>query len=190
MSNLQELIDADNENIAKSRKILTGFDPELSSSLDTAAAMFKTFSRCMKGALDDSADLADLHECAKELGVEPDALTTLIRSTAQGDPFLERARTVSGRLIARQARVIVFLLMQRQYMWAATDLLRGRLTPVVGYERLQAESVALLFLMRDDPTIGRDWLRITTPDKGMAFYRTHRKSITKLTESMGLGGGI
>lgn len=188
MSELDELMQADAANILNSRKALVDFDPELPSALDTIAAMFNTFKRCMVGALDDSADLATLDGCSKELGIDGDALVSQIQSQARGTSALDRARTAWFRLLARRARGIVFLLLQRQFMWAASDLLRMRLTPAIGYGRQEAESLALLFLMRDDPTIGRRWLKLATDSDGKTFYREFQGRILEVIERLDLSG--
>lgn len=187
MSELDELIQADAENISNSRKAFTDFDPELSAALDTAAEMFKTFSRCMIGALDDSVDLATFADCAKELGIDGDTLLSRIRSETR-DPVLDRARTALLSGLARRARGIVFLLLQRQFMWAATDLLRMRLTAAIGYGRQEAESLALLFLMRDDPSIANRWLKLATDSEGRQFYQEFQGRIRTEIERLDLSG--
>lgn len=150
--------------------------------------MFKTFSRCMKGALDDSSDLVTLDECAKELGINENALISLIGSETRRGPALDRARTSWLRLYARRARGIIFLLLQRQFMWAATDLLRMRLTPAIGYCRQEAESLALLFMMRDDPAIAHRWLKLATDSDGKGFYREFQGRILAEIERLDLAG--
>lgn len=91
MGDLDELIEIDSDNIPNSRKALAAFDPELSAALDSAAGMFKTFSRCMEGKLDNSEDLAMLSGCAEELGIDAAALIALIKSENRGQ-VLDRAR--------------------------------------------------------------------------------------------------
>lgn len=46
-----------------------------------------------------------------------------------------------------------------------------RRTAAIGYARLEAESLALLCLMRDDPAIANRWLRVATDEEGRRFYR-------------------
>jgi len=187
MSELDELIQVDADNVSNSRKALANFDPELSRALDTAAGMFKTFCRCMEGALDDSADWATLDGCGTELGIDADTLVSLIRTNAR-DATLDRARAAWLRLYARRARGIVLLLLQRQFMWAATDLLRMRLTATIGYGRQQAESLALLFLMRDDATIADRWMKLAADNDGKRFHREFQGRILEVIERLDLGG--
>jgi len=170
MGDLDELIEIDSDNIPNSRKALTAFDPELSAALDTAAGMFKTFSRCMEGKLDNSEDLAVLAGCAEELGIDAAALIALIKSENRGQ-VLDRARAAWFSGFASKVRAIIFLLLHRHFMWGTTDLLRMRRTAAIGYARLEAESLALLCLMRDDPAIANRWLHVATDEEGRRFHR-------------------
>jgi len=159
MNHLDELIEVDDENISSWRERLAELDPELPAALGTAAEMFRTFSRCISGGGDR---------------IQEEELREIIDSA------------VWNHVRPLVARLLVFLLLERQYMWAATDLLRGRLTPALGYKRLQAESLALLLLMRDDPEIAGRWLEIRTDDEGRAFYQTFRGRIRNVIDSLGL----
>ncbi|MGH7207521.1 MAG: hypothetical protein ACREI2_15085, partial [Nitrospiraceae bacterium] len=126
MSQLDELLDVDAENVANSRKALANFHPDLSTSLDIAAEMFDAFTETVIGALDISTDSAEFESCAKELGINGEALLALIKSEIRS-PAADRAREAFARARARMAQGIVLLLLQRQFMCAATDLLRMRL---------------------------------------------------------------
>jgi hypothetical protein len=179
MSDLEELIKADSENIVNSRKILFGFDPKLPEALDTATGMFKTFSRCMEGVYDDSADLAILKECSKEIGIDEKKLVEMIESKNMNGSAFDRARTAWLSLYARRIRGVIFLLLQRQFMWAATDLLRMRITPAIGYSRLEAESVALLLIIQSDPKVAKRWIKLGTDNEGKAFYKKFQGRIIK-----------
>ncbi|MFQ5846969.1 MAG: hypothetical protein ACE5IQ_04750 [Candidatus Methylomirabilales bacterium] len=188
MPELDELIQVDADNIQNSRRILlTGLDPEFSRALDTAAGMFTAFRRCMEGALDDSADMATLAACARELKIDQDTLLVRIDSEAQ-DPVLNQGRLAIQSGLARRARGILFLLLQRQFMFGATDLLRMRIVSATGYCRQEAESLALLFLMRDDPPFANRWFGLTTDIEGIRFHREVQPRIREVLEQLDLTG--
>lgn len=159
MNRLDELLEVDAKNISRWRERLSELDRELPEAFDTAAEMFRTFSHCISGGGD-------------QVRVEE------LREIVDSDVW-NHARPLVARLL-------VFLLLERQYMWAATDLLRGRLTPALGYKRLQAESLALLLLMRDDSEIASRWLEIMPDDEGRAFYRAFQGRIRGVIDSVGL----
>jgi hypothetical protein len=186
MSELDELLECDAENVSNSRKALVAFSPGLSEALDTAAGMFGAFTRCLKGALEDSKDFSVLDTCAKKLGVDADALVSLIKAEPSHDPAIVSAQTAWSNAWARRARGIIFLLLQRQFMWAATDLLRMRLTPAIGYARQQVEALGLLFLIRDNPTVGHRWIRLVTSDDGKRFYHDMQSRLLGVVGHLGL----
>jgi hypothetical protein len=186
MSEIEKLIEADAENISHSRRILFGFDPELTSALDTAAEMFITFSRCIEGGEEDSKDLSTLKQCSEELGVDQEKLIEIIESKSDNNPVLARARLAWFSIYGRRVRGIIFLLLQRQFMWAVTDLLRMRLTPVIGYARLEAESMALLLIMKRDPSIADSWMKLTSDEAGKAFYKKSQGQIVRELEKINL----
>jgi len=188
MSEIDELMQADAENVSHSRRILAGFDPELSTILDTAAGMFTTFGRCIEGGEAESTDLSTFQQCSKDLGVEPEKLIELVESKTCNNPIIDRARSAWFKLYSRRVRGIIFLLLQRQYMWAVTDLLRMRLTPALGYGRLEAESLALLIIMRGDENVGNSWMELVSDTEGKAFYKKYQGEIIQVLRRYNLDG--
>ena len=188
MSEIEKLIEADGENISHSRRILVGFDPELSSALDVAAGMFLTFSRCIEGGAEDSKDLLTLEQCSKELGVDQEKLIQIIESKSNNNPILVRARSAWLSIYGRRVRGIIFLLLQRQFMWAVTDLLRMRLTPVIGYTRLEAESLGLLMIMKRDASVADRWMKLNSDKQGKAFYKKFQGKIISELKKISLDG--
>jgi hypothetical protein len=89
----------------------------------------------------------------------------------------------SASLHAQRDREIALVaqICARQFKWGATDLLRGRSTAVLGYGRLQAESVGLVHLFLQQPAAAQEWFAATSHDLGKAFYRKHQ---TKLVDLM------
>lgn len=105
-------------------------------------------------ALDDSQDLRAGNAIADNLGLEAEQLRGLLNDEHPAVGKIEEARAICRRLYARQARRILLLLLQRHFMWAATDLLRMRLTPAFGYCRQEAEAIAFLCLFEIAPILG------------------------------------
>lgn len=186
MSEIDKLIEIDGENTLNSRRILTAFDPELSSVLDTAAGMFTTFSRCIEGGMEESKELSMLKQCADEMRVDEEKLIEMIESKSNSKPILNRARLAWFSLYARRVRGIIFLLLQRQFMWAVTDLLRMRITSVLGYTRLEAESLALLLIMKKDANIADRWMKLTSDKEGKAFYKRFQGHIIRELKNISL----
>jgi hypothetical protein len=68
-------------------------------------------------------------------------------------------------------------MIDRAYHWGVTDLLRMRLTPAIGYQRIEAEAFALICRMRDHPHIARKWKDIVSDDDGVNFYKKNQGAL-------------
>ena len=73
-------------------------------------------------------------------------------------------------------------------MWGASDILRVRLSPAIGYGRQRAEGFALLSLMNANPGIGRRWLRIMSDKEGERFYKKYQGKLVDEMVKAGLLG--
>ncbi len=177
MSTIQCLLEADQANTANSIYALQQFSPDLPGMLDCAADLFDQFIRHVAAVLDDSEKMRAGNAITEGLGLEPEQLRELLNDEKPAAGKIEEARTIWRRLYARQARRILLLLLQRHVMWAATDLLRMRLTPALGYCRQEAEAIALLVLVRNSPDLGIRWLRVRTDEEGVAFFRNVQSEV-------------
>jgi hypothetical protein len=72
------------------------------------------------------------------------------------------------------------------YMMAVADILRMRVTAPLAYLRLQCESVALMKLMRQIPSIAGEWAAIQTDEQGRRFFSKYNKQVRTVLESYGL----
>jgi hypothetical protein len=188
VSAIQDLLKADHANTANSIDALQQFSPDLPGALDYAADLFDRFVRHVGVALADTEDLRRGNAIAEELGLEPEQLRELLNDQKPAVSTVEEARTIWRQLYARQARRILLLLLQRHYMWAATDLLRMRLTMALGYCRQEAEAIALLVLVRNSPDLGIQWLRVRTDEDGVAFFKETQHELRSTLQQLELSG--
>jgi hypothetical protein len=188
MGELDKLLAADEANVKNSRDGLAKLDPALPGAIEGVAGMFGAFERCLNGAAGtgEAQDKEILTQSAKHLSLTAEDLV---------DKLLTEALTVTApsptcqayiRMEARRARAALFLLLQRSFMWGATDLLRMRITPAEGYRRLEAEAIGLLILIRDDPIIGVRWLRIVTDKDGRAFFNDTKSRVRSILQKCDL----
>ncbi len=171
MSAIRDLLESDHANTTNSIDALQRLSPDLPGALDYAADLFDQFIRHVGVALDDTAELRAGNAIAEALGLKPQPLREVLDEEKSAGGKIEEARRIWRRLYARQGRRILLLLLQRHFMWGATDLLRMRLTPALGYCRQEAEAIALLVLVRDNPDLGIRWLHVRTDEEGVAFFR-------------------
>ena len=173
MGILDDLLTIDADNAARWQENLGKFDHALPPLMNSAAEMYHTFAHCMTGVFDESTarDVDCIRRRAVQLGLSEEEMKQRL-SSDRYDPVQDSdARGAHLQLQSRMARVIIFMLLRRQYDWGATDLLRMRLTPADGYRRLQAESIGLLLTIQAEPAVGDRWLRIRTLGEGQRFFR-------------------
>ena len=187
MNALDELMATDAENAGRWRDNFRRFDPSLPDVFDTAAEMFNTFIRCTEGTQDESAEHRTLEQYAKAHGLTPEEVLRRIGGTEAGSMIPPEARQAYIRMWARRARAVLFLLLQRSYMWGATDLLRMRLTSAEGYCRLEAEAIGLMLLIQDDPSVGERWLKVVADEEqGRAFFNSTQAKLKERLRGIGL----
>ena len=83
-------------------------------------------------------------------------------------------------------RALLFARVGVLYSAAVADLLRMRLTVPLGYLRLQCESIALLKLMSEAPSITQQWKSIQTDDDGRAFFHRHQPRVKDILKTYDL----
>lgn len=91
--------------------------------------------------------------------------------------LLGRIDRADDRILSRRLRGLVFTMIDRAYHWGLSDLLRMRLTPAIGYQRIEAEAFALICQMRHHPHIARQWKDIASDAEGVAFYKKHQGAL-------------
>jgi hypothetical protein len=127
MSEIHQLLEADETNSQQSMKLFNRFDPSLVTSFDDAANLFAVFSRSFgHGATDDDTQHS-IAELAKEGGfTESDVRQSLKNrkpSSMRGDPF-EKIVSKRNDYYGRRSRGLLLLHAYRAYMYAATDIRR------------------------------------------------------------------
>jgi len=186
MTAIEELLDADAHNVECARQVVRQLDPTVLDLVDDAAAMYTTFCRCMGQSDPFGRNDADLSRVAQELAVTLDELMARVNSDEQL-PQLTVARAAWKQVRANCARAIVVLACQRQFMWGVTDLLRGRVTPAIGYARQQAEGAALLHLFRDNPSAAIEWREISSDAEGVTFHKKYQHQLKAMMTTLHLG---
>jgi hypothetical protein len=94
--------------------------------------------------------------------------------------------SVVTALLADRYRALLFACIGVFYSAAVADLLRMRLTVPLGYLRLQCESIALLKLMSENPSVTQQWASIQSDADGMAFFRKHQPRVKEILRAYNL----
>jgi hypothetical protein len=83
---------------------------------------------------------------------------------------------------------MLVLACQRYWAWAATDLVRLRLSTATGYLRLQAELVGLVGLFLAEPQIAERWFNIRDKKSGRQFFKDTQSKVREMLKEFGLDG--
>ncbi len=187
MGNIDDLLAADEKNVWITRACLEAFRPgtqrvpNLLDALDTAAGMYHTFGRVIGQNSSVDQDLAEVAECGRVLGAADSAALKAIRAAPPASAVhadaLKRLDDLDLRLESRAVRGIVYTQIARAYIWGFADIMRMRVTPAIGYQRLQAEGFGLLCVMRDSPRVALEWREIAADEAGKEFFRKYQRRI-------------
>jgi hypothetical protein len=186
MGAIGDLLASDTDNASCCRENLRQLDPAFPEAFDTAAEMFTTFSRCVEGTQDESSDCQILERYGQAHGLTTEEVIGHLGRSDTSQTAPSNVRDAYVGMHNRRAKAVVFLLLQRAYLWGVTDLLRLRLTSAAGYGRLEAEALGLLLLMRDDPTVGDRWLGVRTEHEGRAFFGTTQERLKERLRELDL----
>ena len=140
MSTLDDLMEADSDNVKQWRDNFRKYDLTLPEVFDMAAEMFVTFARCIEGTQDESADQRILNLYGEGHGLTDEETIRRVGGPDSVNLVPSDTRLAYVRMRARRARAVIFLLLQRSYMWGASDLFRARTTSAAGHSRLEAEA--------------------------------------------------
>lgn len=188
MPPIDELVSADRVNTPVAIGVLAAFHVDVVPTFELAADLFEGLIRNGAEAFArlDANDEERLNGLSAALGVTAERLVNLVQGP-EGQPGVEGARTLWNAMRSRQAQRLLLLLLYRYFRWGVSDLIRLRVTPVAGYARLQAETVALLSLFDETPALASDWLRASlTTDGGRKFFRQTQGDLNRLMAREGV----
>src|SRR5712691_2809329 len=153
---IDRLLAADEANVQTMRKVFTDYSQELPELLNTASELYTTCSRAFGQALSDET---------RGLLIDNSAVEKI------------QAKVQRGLLLARIGVL---------YSTAVTDFLRMRLTMPLACVRLQYESLALVKLMFENPSVAQQWMSIQTDKDGRTFFYQHQKRLKAILETYSL----
>jgi hypothetical protein len=178
---IDQLLRADTANVEQTKRLFDAFDPALFEAFNRATRMFDWFAALIGHHLSDLDDMHEIKRCGKTLGARSLAELRAILARETHDEarreLVGRIERANDRILGRRLRGLVLTMIDRAYHWGVTDLLRMRLTPAIGYQRIESEAFALICRMRDHPHIARKWMEIASDDDGVNFYRENQGAL-------------
>lgn len=185
MSEIASLLERDSAHARVAREWMDRLDPSLYRALDEAARIY-TF---MSNVFVNSVDARELEHTILRVSLDLKiSWPELMARIARGDPepSVARASEHLAALTRIRAPAVVFLLLWRHFRWAATDICRFRLTAALGYQRQQAEALALFFVLRDDPDLAERWIAVDSHHDGKRLYRDTQDAVRHTMRRHGL----
>jgi len=187
---LEILFDFEANNVAWVQLALTKFDSAIPELLEDADALFDTFLRSFSQGANQDENQRELHSAVLQLQVPGDAVAAVLPQPAPLEPSRaaawERGRAAWANGMSLRVRGHLLLLSSRCYMFALSDLLRLRLTPVYGHMRLAAEAAVLACLIREQSALSLEWMGAISDEAGHRFHRAHGRSLARITSECGL----
>jgi hypothetical protein len=188
MTRIEEILQADAIIARAAIEILKAFDSDLLGTIEAAGGLFEAYNDCVGASFSDLDSEGDrrLSAIAERLGSPPADLIRRLRTDEAGR---DEARTLWQAMKVREAKKFALLLLHRYFRWGLSNILYLRVTPALGYGRLQAEATALLHLFRDEPSRAEEWL-VTglSEEAGKKFYKATQGTIRELLKRHGLTG--
>jgi len=188
---IDRLSDCDANNLAESRRVLLALHRESLNAVDDCAKLLEHVGVLFGQTCKYDKYQQQLDEWLKTQSGEP----------AQHVKFLEQATLIGKReghdVIANAkralesgnaviARTYLVLRLGRDFLFGLSDLLRLRLTSMLGYLRIQVETAAILTLISSDSAMAVDWLNTADLKRGTEFYKKHHQRIIKKLKELSL----
>jgi hypothetical protein len=193
ITSIEYLLAADAENAVRSQIALCERFPEAMNTATSAAQVLEILPREWGKVCDYDSHHAVLESWARDMGVSGNEVlkflskATLIGDHPSSDPSA-KAQVSLAQAVSVISRAYLMVRMARDYLFGLTDLLRLRITPAVGYLRLQAESAGLLKLILEEPPVAQAWLDSLLENQGKAFHDRWHSEIVHRIKDLGLHG--
>jgi hypothetical protein len=189
MTEIKQLIEADEENCKQSLKLFNQFDPSLVISFDDASNVFTTFSRSFgHGARDDDTQRS-ISELAKKGGLTESEFKDVLngrKPTKLADDLFKEIISNRNDYYSRRSRALLLLHAYRSYMYAATDIRRLRVGTALGLMRLEIESVALMSLFQGKNELTYTWFNLKGDQQGKAFFNKTKNDVLEFSKKFEL----
>jgi hypothetical protein len=187
MNKIDDLLKADINNVAETKKLFYEFDPLLLEAFDDATNLFEILFKSFGLGATDDQDQAEILKLAEEFKVSENYLVEIIKNTNIGltnGNLKLRLKEINNRFLSRRARGLLLLNAYRSFMYAATDIRRLRSISALGQIRVEIESVALISIFQTANDIAEEWFRSKSDEEGRAFFSKTKKMVIEFCKKM------
>jgi len=189
--NLDKLLTLDNENIEISKNALLSIFPKSLELVEHFNNYFNNVFEEFGKECDVNKHQSLISKWAKDLNASGLDILQFLRSAkligkAKSGDYTENAKESLLDAQTILVRVILCMRLQRDFLFGISELLKCRITPAIGYIRLQAETAGIMKVMTENNLIATDWLS-SISQKDNNFYRDWHKTIKDSLKSLNLG---
>ena len=190
-SKLNSLVGKDSDNIAASRQALNDIEPASLMAVEKAAEVLDNVPQLFGKICEYAKHHKVVSDWALSMGLRGEEELQLVRDAVligkpQASDQSEMAKESLEKAVSIISRCQLSLRLGRDFLFGTTDLLRLRITPALGYLRLQSETIAILRLLYEKPQMSEEWLASAYPDGGKPFYDKWHREILKRIRDFGL----
>jgi hypothetical protein len=189
MTEIDELIVADEINCKESLILFNQFDPSLGTAFDDASNLFSAFSRSFSHGAKDDDTQKSIAKFAKEGTLTESELKEVLNGKKPpklAADLFEKIISNRNDYYSRRSRGILLLHTYRSFIWAATDIRRLRVGNALGLMRSEIESVALMSLFQSKSDLAYRWFNIKGDQQGRDFFNKTKKDVLKFSEKFEL----
>lgn len=192
---LDFLFECDTHNAEEAKQGLKQIFPNSLKLIDYYLQFFTDFAHLWGSECSYDKNQRVINDWAKTHNVKGiEILRYLNSATLIGKPTkIDKTQQAKSALVTAQSiSVRSFLLMRlhRDFLYGLSDLLRFRITPSIGYIRIQSETSGLLkfFAENQTSTIVNEWLSTHTKEEGRSFHNKWHSKIKREIRILGLDG--
>jgi len=184
---INDLLSADEAVAKNSEVVFSGLGTNATECANAGLRVFEAAYKAVRSWEESHANNEKFNELAGILGLSGQQLWDLVRSSqpdAADAPQVSEARKIDLEVSDALARRMLLQICWRAYRWGMTDLRRLRLTSSAGYMRVAAESIGLLLVFKNEPSLGRRW--INPAEDMVKFFKESNPGVKTVLKEQGL----
>lgn len=192
MDLIDEFLDVDQKNILETKRVLYETDNSSLVAINLCSKLLQKFADVFGDKCNYSTNELIFNKWAKEQNLPFDEAFKLVKdSILIGSKDIENDDTSKAKksienIYSILSRIYLLLRLRRDFFLGMAELLRLRYTTAIGYYRLQCESIALLKVFSDMPSIAQEWMSAFSTELSKKFYYKFHKKIVNVIKDFGL----
>ena len=190
MEHLDPLLECDNANIEITKKCLYEIEPKSLDAIEQCAGTLDNLGILYGEKCDYDKHHAVVAEWAGNFDLNGDTALELLKSaTIIGDAREDKtdvAMESMYKAVSILAKLLLTLRLKRDFLFSISDFLRLKVTPALGYLRIQSETFGILKLLNENSKLGEEWFDSAFSSSGKSFHNKWHSQIVRVIRDFGL----